>query len=145
MSKYKYNAWFFQTEIRSPSVQWEVSCVLCYLLPFLLWSWDASFQLGHHSTSWQVLLVVSSILSLQGALGDSSLVWSGQDLHLHHFSIYKHILFIPVSSRKELQEGVPPSVLLTLWQFSASVCRHQELEGAMWEGSKTAVFYYASL
>lgn len=44
--------------------------------------------------------MVSSILFLQGALGDSSLVWSGQDLHLHHFSIYKYFYLCQVGRKK---------------------------------------------
>lgn len=44
--------------------------------------------------------MVSSILFLQGALGVSSLVWSGQDLHLHHFSIYKYLYLCQVEREK---------------------------------------------
>jgi len=99
-SKCKYNAWLSQTEMQSQLYN-EKSAMYC--VTYFLFSCDHGMLLVSQTavcSSWLMLLMVSCIPSLQGAVSDSDSIWPGQGLHLHHFSTCKYLYQCQVGRKK---------------------------------------------
>lgn len=99
-NKCKYSAWLSQTEIQSQLYNEKPAmyCITCFLFSF-----DDGMLLVSQAvicSSWPVLLMVSSIPSLQGALSGSDSVWPWQGPHLCHFSMYNCLYLCQVGRKK---------------------------------------------